>query len=158
MKSGIRDENYKDRTRMKDPADHPLYAPYPGGSPFPPGEEPTLKGTIKLFVAAGGEIEWTYVTITPADPMVQQPIRVHCEGCSFSIIAPDETLEIQFLPEHRDTNEPGHIVKLDGTATLIIHLYQLKGKMEFFWPHVTVTYYRNNEVIGETSWGPPEEI
>jgi hypothetical protein len=142
---------------MKEQSDHPPYTPHPGGSPFPPGEEPTLKGTIKLFVAAGGEIEWTHVAITPAGPMVKQPIRIHCEGCDFSIIAPDENLQIHFLPEQQATNDPGYIVKLDGTATLVIYLHQLKGSTEFFWPYVTVTYYQNKKLIGETRWGPPEE-
>jgi len=142
---------------MKEPTDCQPYASYPGGFPFPPGEEPTLKGIIKLFVAAGGEIEWTHVAITPTGPMVKQPIRVHCKHCDFSIIAPDESIQIRFLPEQRDTNDPGYVTELDGTATLVIHLHQLKGRTEFFWPQVSVTYYQNNEVIGETSWGLPEE-
>jgi hypothetical protein len=80
--------------------------------------------------------------------MAQQPIQVHCEDCVCSFITPDENRQIRILPKHHVINAPSYILKLDGTATLIIHRYQLKGSSNFFELNVTVTYYQYNKVIG----------
>ena len=139
------------------PSDRPPYSPYPGGSPFPPGEEPIWEGVLKLFIAAGGAIDWTHVVITPGKPNIQQPVQVRCEGCGLSFIAPDEDHQFWVLPREQDTDKPGQHIYLVGSATLVIWLHRRKRAKKFIWPHVKVKYYQDNQVIGETSWSPPEE-
>ncbi len=142
---------------MSPPPDRLPHEGYPGGSPFPPGKEPKLAGVIKLFVAAGGEIEWTQISMTPTDPLTSQPIQVSCEGCEFGMIGPAAELQVQVLPPGTPSQGMGGTIRLKGAATLEIRLHQHQQDEQFHWPHVTVTYRRGKKIVGVTSWSPPPE-
>lgn len=133
------------------------YSPYPGGLPFPPGNAPIPTEEIKLLVAAGSEIDWTQVVVTPANPNVPQPIQVHCDGASFDTIAPSEDLQLQFVPKGARLVGLGPSIELQGMATLIIRLHRMRGATVFLWPKVTVRYFKESRIVGETSWTSPTE-
>lgn len=137
--------------------EQPPHEGYPGGSPFPPGKEPKLRGIIKLFVAAGGDIEWTQITMTPTDPLTSQPIRVSCKGCDYGMIGPAAELQLQVLQPGSKARGMGGTIRLKGTATLEILLHQNLHDETFAWPHVQVIYRRGDKVVGVTSWSPPPD-
>ncbi|MGD9125808.1 MAG: hypothetical protein PVH19_00380 [Planctomycetia bacterium] len=58
-------------------------APYPGGSPFPPGKEPKLTHTVRVYWSSGEGIQ-TWISVKAKG---QRPIQLNC----MKVSATDET-------------------------------------------------------------------
>jgi len=129
--------------------ERPEYAPYPGGSPFPPGHEPSLTHVVRVF--------WT--TLSGMETRIRvhaggsRPTQVQCTNehgerreTVFATIAPDCDYAIRITPRKED--ETTWVAA--GHGELIIKVFGFSDQDIATPPVVTVAYFRNGRLIGKT--------
>lgn len=131
-----------------------LVSPYPGGSPFPPGKEPSLTHIVKVYWTTLGAM----VTRIDVKAEGERPTQIHCvriengkESTVHSAIAPDCDYTIR-LASIRQTESEGvanWVAEGQGTLTIRVHGFRVE---DFDNPPVVrVRYLKNGAVVGETS-------
>ena len=120
---------------------------YPGGSPFPPGQEPSLTHTINVFWTTADGI------VTQIDVVAKgsRPIQTHYGEGHGGGIAPDCDIHIQLSAEKLPEVEGygNRVIQGQGTMTVKVHGFDREAYANP--PEVRVQYLRDGDVIGETS-------
>lgn len=136
-----------------------LISPYPGGSPFPPGEEPDLTHVVKVFWTTEGGVDTTRISVVAEG---ERPTRAECirfvkdktESCYLisPMIAPDCNYKYTFCNTLIDYEE-GHekLIKVNGQGTLTIEVHGFSKGDYNKPPVVKAEYYKENGLVGETS-------
>jgi len=129
--------------------ERPEYAPYPGGSPFPPGHEPSLTHVVRVF--------WT--TLSGMETRIRvhaggsRPTQVQCTNehgerreTVFATIAPDCNYSIRITAQ--EVAETTWVA--EGHGELIIKIFGFSDQDISTPPAVTAAYFRNRRLIGKT--------
>lgn len=132
----------------------------PGGSPFAPGEEPSLTHTVSLFWITAGDIDRTEITVkTPGSmpvqirgwvPKVNMPGWTKGEPVT-SIIAPNCNQKFVFLraDSKRKTGQ-AYTFRHTGMGTLNILIHGFTSKDYQVVPDVEVKYFKGETLMGIT--------
>lgn len=128
--------------------------PYPGGSPFPPGKEPSLSHTVKAFWTTANGME----TEIQIDAKGDRPTQYECwewqEGKEVIVsatISPSCDYHILASGRARNTDEPVRRIVAHGSGYVEVRVYGFKNEDFSDPPVVTVTYKKDDKVVGETS-------
>ena len=132
-------------------------SPYPGGSPFPPGKEPSLTHVVKVYWTTVGGVATRIDVVTPGERPSQVEIVAlgekdakpkHIHG----FITPDGTHHVWIAsqkPQTREERVGCIIAKGSGTATFRIFGWSQKDFDTS--PVVTVRYLKDGQLVGHTS-------
>ena len=129
--------------------ERPEFAPYPGGSPFPPGHEPSLTHLVQVYWTTLSGVE-TRIRILAEG---SRPTQVQCTNESgekretvFATIAPDCDYTIRITA--RKEAEPTWVAEGHGNLTVRVFGF---NKRDFKSPPiVSAAYFRNGRLIGKT--------
>lgn len=132
----------------------------PGGSPFAPGEEPSLTHSVSLFWTTTGDIDRTEITVktpgsTPVQisgwvPKVNMPGWTKGEPVS-SMIAPNCNQKFVFLRADSSRKpEFAYIFRHTGMGTLNILIHGFTSKDYQVVPQVEVRYFKGETLMGIT--------
>jgi hypothetical protein len=137
------------------PPVRPPYSPYPGGSPFPPGKEPSLTHVAKVFWTTRDGLTTRVDVVAPG----KRPTQLHCVAVEkdktrtvLQSIAPDCNHHYRIAAARPTTpirNVQDLTAKGEGTFTVRVHGWQLEDFGNP--PVVTVVYLRGDQVVGQTS-------
>jgi hypothetical protein len=130
--------------------ERPPYAPYPGGSPFPPGGEPDLTHIVEVFWTTVGGVE-TRITVRAEGRRPTQLECVRLDGGEkktvAGTIAPDCDYDMRFTAE-KDKRGTWHA---EGRGTLTVRVFGFKREDFETPPVVSAEYLKDGKVIGRTS-------
>lgn len=122
---------------------------YPGGSPFPPGEEPSLTHIVEVYWTTVGDME-TRIDIRAKG---ERPTQLHCvkvDGTKretvISSIAQDCMYKICITPNKEMTD----CWNIKGQGSLTVRVYGFNREDFDSPPEVIVQYVKNGHVIGKT--------
>lgn len=127
--------------------------PNPGGSPFPPGSQPSLTHTAKVFWITINGLS-TEVTINAKG---SRPTQFYCskfvngqQECVRSVISPNCQYHV-FLSSAKSSlpDTVGKIV-VDGQGLIDVRVYGFKNTDFDNAPIISVCYMMNGTVVGET--------
>jgi hypothetical protein len=132
---------------------------HPGGSPFPPGKEPSLTHTAKVFWTTKGDVDRTDVEVVTKG---SRPSQSDCtlfkdgkqKGCGAygASIAPDSNFKVCFVRAAAEFKRAGwRVAKVDGSGSLVLKVHGWKLADYSNPPLVTVRYYAGGKLVGETA-------
>ncbi len=132
----------------------------PGGSPFAPGEEPSITHTVSLFWITAGDIDRTEISVkTPGSmpvqirgwvPKVDMPGWTKGEPVS-EIIAPNCNQKFVFLrADSKRKTEQAYTFRHTGMGTLNILIHGFSSKDYQIIPQVEVKYFKGETLMGIT--------
>ncbi len=127
---------------------------YPGGSPFPPGQEPSLTHIVKVYwTTLGGVVTHIRVKADGERPTRLQCVRIENgkEATVHSAIAPDcdHSIRLASTKQSKAEGVADWIVEGQGTVTVRVHGFRAEDFADP--PQVSVRYLKNDVVVGETS-------
>jgi len=130
--------------------------PYPGGSPFPPGGEPTLTHVVKAFwTTSGGIVTRIDVTAKGSRPtqtdLVQTVKEPGGRTTTGAMIAPDCNYHLRFAAAEQPRIEGVVDTIADGSGTYTVRVHGFKKKDFADLPVVEVRYFKDGKLIGETT-------
>jgi hypothetical protein len=124
-------------------------SPYPGGSPFPPGKEPSLTHIVEVFWTTMSDME-TRISIQAKGDRPTQLYCVKIDGekkeTIASSIAPDCAYEIRIKAVKEKTNS----WYAKGQGNLTVRVYGFKREDFDTPPVVSVQYLKDRLLIGKT--------
>ena len=141
-------------------AGSPDYAPYPGGSPFPPGKEPSITHSADVFWTTTGVVDRTDVKVLASGSRPTQVdgvtwiikdgrlIKSHVPG---GLIGPE--CKYHFVFVRNDKVKPpkyGRLHRVEGVGTIQVRVYGFNRADFEIPPRVTATYYYKGKVVGKT--------
>lgn len=133
----------------------------PGGSPFPPGKEPSLTHTVKVFWTVMDPIDRTVIQVTApgnkpsqvraAVPDVKIPGHNRTNPVP-ATISPNSRYRFIIVRknDHRKY-EFGRIIRHDGMGTMIIRIYGFTAKDYKTQPVIKASYYHKGKLMGITN-------
>ena len=132
----------------------------PGGSPFAPGQEPSLTHTVSLFWITAGDIDRTEITVkTPGStpiqirgwvPKVNKPGWTKGEPVT-DIIAPNCNQKFVFLRADSERKPKfAYVFRHTGMGTLNILIHGFNSKDYQVVPDVEVKYFKGETLMGIT--------
>ena len=138
------------------PEKRPPYAPYPGGSPFPPGGEPSLTHVVQVF--------WTTEQGTATEIRVdlkgERPSQVYLyrgkgdrRRTVSAFIAPQSNHALRIVPDGWKTGR----FSLDGSGTLEVKVFGFRVEDYDRPPTVNVRYLRDGKELPIDKVGAPAE-
>lgn len=134
-------------------------SPYPGGSPFPGGQEPKLTHTVKIFWTTEGKIDTTVISVTaegerPTQSECEQVVNgknMPCQGL-YNGISPDCDYNFTFVNTAVTRKDiPQDIIRVNGQGTLLVRVYGFFAEDYNKPPVVKVQYYYQKKLVGETT-------
>jgi hypothetical protein len=136
-----------------------VVSPYPGGSPFPGGQEPALTHTVKVFWATEGKIDTTIVSIKaegerPTQSDCEQMVNGNSAPCQglYNGISPDCNYNFTFVNTAVTRKDiPQDVIRINGQGTLIVRVYGFSAEDYQKPPQVMVQYYYQQKLVGETT-------
>jgi len=132
---------------------------YRGGSPFPPGKEPSLTHTAKVFWTTRGDVDRTEVEVVTKGSRPSQSDctlfkdgkQQGCPACGASI-APGSNFKICFVRAAAEFKRAGwRVAKVDGSGNFVLKTHGWKLADYANPPLITVRYYAGGKLVGETS-------
>ena len=133
----------------------------PGGSPFAPGEEPSLTHTVDVFWITSGDIDRTEITVKiPGDKPTQVDgfvPKVSVKGWTkgnpvSAMIAPDCNYKFVFLQKKSGRKTKyARVFHHTGMGTLNIRIFGWKNSDSKVVPTVTAKYYKGDTLMGTTA-------
>ncbi|MFC1745485.1 hypothetical protein ACFL35_15935 [Candidatus Riflebacteria bacterium] len=133
--------------------------PYPGGSPFPPGHEPSLTHTARIFWLTGGPVDKTIIHLKAEG---SRPSQIDCfqnteDGKTrgrviFASIYPESKHHFIFLAKGAVYERKGseRVIKHTGSGVMEIRVYGFSASDFKIPPRLTALYYSGNRKLGET--------
>jgi len=132
--------------------------PYPGGSPFPPGKEPSLTHEVRVYwTTAGGRRTMVDVVCegpsqrpTQTDVFRVEP-RKDKPSCTAAGIHPGCDHHFAFVPNADQRLEKFTNIVGEGEGTLVVRVYGFKAEDFTQPPKVTVRYFSGDALLGQTT-------
>lgn len=126
---------------------------YPGGSPFPPGAEPSLTHTATIFWTTESGLTTEIQIVVPGE----RPTQLSCwetideeQKYLASSISPDCNYHFVFTKTHAKTPENVARIVADGKGCVEVRVYGFKREDFDNPPIVNASYSQGGKVVGET--------
>jgi len=130
-----------------------LVNPYPGGSPFPPGGEPSLTHIVKVYwTTLDGMGTHIIVKVGGSRPTQMDCTKIEEKGEKTinRTIAPDCDYDFLFTTDEHKKLEGVRAFNEKGQGTMTVKVFGFKLEDFSTPPKVVVKYYKGEQIVGET--------